>query len=74
MFAYGVAAHIVDEYLRMTESRCVKPMYMFCKYLVVVLGLPFLKEPNVADRSRLMAIENGFFPLNTNMHQLHALK
>jgi hypothetical protein len=59
MLAYGVADDLIDEYLRMSETTCLKSMYKFCKVVIAVFGTVYLREPTVEDTSRSMRQE-GF--------------
>ena len=63
MLAYGIAGDLVDEYVRMSESTCLEAMYKFCAAVVQVFGTEYLREPNTADMTRLLAInESRGFP------------
>jgi hypothetical protein len=56
MLVYGVADDLIDEYLRMSETT----MYKFCKAVIVVFGIVYIREPNVLlDYCRSMRKE-GF--------------
>jgi len=46
MLAYGVPGDLIDEYVRMSESTCLASLYRFCKAVVAVFGLEYLREPN----------------------------
>ena len=59
MLAYGIAGDLVDEYVRMSESTCLEAMYKFCKAVVQVFGPEYLREPNAADMTRLLAINEA---------------
>src|SRR3990170_5774993 len=62
MLAYGIPGDLVDEYVRMSESTCLLSLYSFCTAVVEVFGLECLREPNAADKERLLAInaDRGF--------------
>ena len=63
MLAYGVAGDFIDEYLRMGESTCLEAMYKFCRAVIAVFGKEYLREPTVADTTRILAInEQRWFP------------
>jgi hypothetical protein len=63
MLAYGVVGDIIDEYLRMSESTCLESMYKFCKAVIAVSGIVYLREPTVEDTARLLSInEEREFP------------
>jgi hypothetical protein len=47
----------------MSESTCLESMYNFCKAVVEVFGKVYLSEPNVANTTRLLLInESRGFP------------
>ena len=43
----------------MSESTCLEAMYKFCRAVVQVFGPEYLKEPNVVDMTRLLAINEA---------------
>ena len=49
MLSYGVVADLVNECMRMSESTCLESMYKFCKVVVQVFGLEYLRKPNAID-------------------------
>jgi hypothetical protein len=55
MLAYGVAGDLIDEYLRMSDSTCLKSMYKLCRAVIVVFGPVYLREPTVEDTARLLS-------------------
>ena len=59
MLSYGVAGDLVDEYMRMDESKCLEAMYKFCKVVIAVFGLEYLREPAVEDTAWILAINEG---------------
>ncbi|KAI5015443.1 hypothetical protein ZWY2020_056833 [Hordeum vulgare] len=62
MLVYGILGDLVDECVRMSESTCLLSMYNFCKVVVAVFGPEYLRQPNVTDTERLLAInaDRGF--------------
>jgi hypothetical protein len=63
MLAYGVVGDLVDEYMRMSESRCIESMYNFCRPIILVFGEEYLRESNMEDTHRLFSInEKSGFP------------
>jgi len=56
MLAYEVPGDLVDEYVRMSESICLKALYRFCRVVVTVFGPEYLRELNAADTTRLLEI------------------
>ena len=59
MLAYGIPGDLVDEYVRMSESTCLLSLYNFCKAVVAVFGYEYLRQPNAADKERLLATNTG---------------
>jgi hypothetical protein len=63
MLPYGVAADLVDEYMRMSESICIESMYNFCRVIISIFGEEYLREPNLEDTQWLLSInEKRSFP------------
>ncbi|KAI3680915.1 hypothetical protein L6452_35694 [Arctium lappa] len=62
MLAYGVAADVVDEYLRIGETITIKCVKKFARAIIAVFGDEYLRRPNVADLQRLLHIghQRGF--------------
>ena len=60
---------LVDEYRRVSESTCLESMYMFCKVVLALFGPENLREPNVEDIARLLAINKarGFHGMLDNI-------
>jgi hypothetical protein len=50
MLAYDARGDAHDDYLRMAEST-----YQFCKAVVVVFGPYYLRGPNEAETTRILA-------------------
>ncbi|KAE8806686.1 Nucleobase-ascorbate transporter 12 [Hordeum vulgare] len=73
MLAYGISVNLVDEYVRMSESTCGLSMYNFCKAVVAVFVPEYLRQPNVADTERLLAInvDRGFPDMLRNIDCMH---
>jgi hypothetical protein len=40
---------LVDEYMQMSKSICLKSMYMFYRAVVATCGAEYLREPNAKD-------------------------
>ena len=59
MLAYGVVGNLVDKYMRMGESTCLEATYKFCKTVIALFGREYLREPNVEDTARILAINEG---------------
>jgi hypothetical protein len=73
MLAYRVAGDLIDEYLRMSESTCLKSMYKFCRAVIAVFGIVYLREPIVEDTARLLSIneERGFPEMIESINCMH---
>jgi hypothetical protein len=56
---YGVSGDLVNEYLRTSETAFVDSMFKFCKAVIGVFGDVCLREPNVADTTRILSINKG---------------
>ncbi|KAI4972594.1 hypothetical protein ZWY2020_003519 [Hordeum vulgare] len=62
MLALGTAADVVGEMFRMGESTCMKTIVKFAHVVVEAFGAEYLREPNVQDTEKLLAIgEAGGF-------------
>ncbi|KAF8369763.1 hypothetical protein HHK36_032212 [Tetracentron sinense] len=55
MFAYGVAADVVDDYVMIGESTSIESLRRFLRAVVEVFGEEYLRSPNNDDNSRLLA-------------------
>src|SRR3954466_9005873 len=73
MLAYAVPGDLIDEYVRMSESTCLASLYRFCKAVVAMFGPEYLREPNEADTTRLLAInaERGFLGIMCSIDCMH---
>jgi hypothetical protein len=62
MLAYGLAGDLIDEYFQMSESTCLESMYKFCRAVIAVFGIVYLREPTVEDTGRLLSVnkQKGF--------------
>ncbi|KAF8379490.1 hypothetical protein HHK36_028925 [Tetracentron sinense] len=67
MFAYGVAADVVDDYVMIGESTSIESLRRFLRAVVEVFGEEYLRSPNNDDNSRLLAQERS--SLFTNLIQ-----
>ena len=54
MFAYGVAADAVDEYLRMGESTARIALRHFCQGVIPQFESDYLRSPNAEDLQRIL--------------------
>jgi hypothetical protein len=59
MITYGVDGDLLDEYLRMSETSCLESMYKFCRVVIVVFVNLYLREPTVANISRMFSINEA---------------
>ncbi|CAL9018056.1 unnamed protein product [Prunus brigantina] len=55
MIAYGVAADAVDDYVRIGETTSIESMKRFVQAVIDIFGENYLRRPNNADISRLLA-------------------
>ena len=63
MLAYGVAADVVDDYVRIGESTAIESLQRFVSAIVAIYSDEHLRSPNSADIARLLAIgERRGFP------------
>ena len=63
MLAYGVAADVVDDYVRIGESTAIESLQRFVSTIVAIYFDEYLRSPNSADIARLLAIgERRGFP------------
>ncbi|XP_050268582.1 uncharacterized protein LOC126713030 [Quercus robur] len=56
MFAYGVSADFMDEYLRIGESTAIKSLKKFVKAEVSICSEEYLRSPNNNDIASLLAV------------------
>jgi hypothetical protein len=71
--AYGVRGDLIDDYMRMSESTCHEAMHRFCEDVIAVFGDYYLREPNIADTTRLLSINEsrGFSGMPGNTDCMH---
>ena len=71
--SYGVADDLVDEYMRMSESTWLESLYKFCKAIIEVFGLGYLRECNAIDTTRLLLINasRGFSEMLGRTNCMH---
>jgi hypothetical protein len=63
MLAYGVAADLMDEYLKLGETTVIESLKRFVKAVISVFSEEYLRSPNSQDIARLLADgENRGFP------------
>ncbi|KAJ6843069.1 putative nuclease HARBI1 [Iris pallida] len=62
MLAYGTAADISDEYIRIGESTTIQCLKRFCRAIIEVFGEEYLRHPTPDDIARLLrkGEERGF--------------
>ncbi|KAL3645413.1 hypothetical protein CASFOL_010593 [Castilleja foliolosa] len=62
MLAYGVAADVCDEYVKIGESTAVECTQRFCEGVIAMFQDEYLRRPNVQDLERLLEVgqERGF--------------
>ena len=63
MLAYGVAADVVDDYVRIGESTAIESLQRFVSAIVAIYSDEYLRSLNSVDIARLSAIgERRGFP------------
>ena len=63
MLGYGVAADVVDDYVRIGESTSIESLQRFVSAIVAIYSDEYLRSPNNVDIARLLAIgERRGFP------------
>ena len=63
MLAYGVAADVVDDYVRIDESTTIESLKRFVRAVVAIFSNEYLRSPNNDDIARLLAMgTNRGFP------------
>jgi hypothetical protein len=62
MLAYGGAADMNDEYIRIAESTSLESLNKFCSAIIDIYGEEFLRHPTEEDIKRLTAVnaQRGF--------------
>ena len=62
MFAYGMSADSLDEYVRIGDTTTIECVKRFCQGVVEIFGSEYLRSPNAVDISRLLwkANQRGF--------------
>jgi hypothetical protein len=72
ILSYGVSGDIFDEYLRMSESTCLKSMYMFFQAMIALFGKLYFREPIVEDTTWLLSINKSRrFPMIGTIDCMH---
>ena len=59
MLAYGVAADVVDEYTRCSETSAYIALDKFCESVLAVFAPTYMRKANQQDINRLLAINAG---------------
>ncbi|XP_074377086.1 uncharacterized protein LOC141718608 [Apium graveolens] len=73
MLAYGTAADVVDDYVRISESTATESLRRFVKAIVEIFGAEYLRRPNEQDISRLLAEneQRGFPGMLSTIDYMH---
>ncbi|XP_028078895.1 uncharacterized protein LOC114280716 [Camellia sinensis] len=56
ILSYGVAADVVDDYIRIGESTAIQNLQQFCNSVIEIFGPEYLRSPTPIDIARLLAI------------------
>jgi hypothetical protein len=59
MLAYEIAGDLVDDCMRLSNSTCLESIYRFCKAIVQLFRMVYLRDPNVVDIARLLSIKDS---------------
>ncbi|XP_029145185.1 uncharacterized protein [Arachis hypogaea] len=59
MLAYGVAADVVDDYVRIGESTTIECLEKFVECVIFVFQDEYLRKPNANDVQRLLQMVEG---------------
>jgi hypothetical protein len=62
MLTYGVPSDLTDEYIRIGESTALESLHRFVAAVVDIFEDEYLRHPNEADKTRLLALgeQSGF--------------
>ena len=61
--AYGVPADATNKYVKIGESTAIESLKKFCRAVVKIFSLQYLRRPNSTDIARLLHIgEERDFP------------
>jgi hypothetical protein len=59
MLAYGAPDNSTDDYLRMAESTAFDCFYRFCRAMIAVFGVIYLRSPTVKDTAQILAFNEA---------------
>jgi hypothetical protein len=62
MLAYGTAADMLDEYLKVAESTALECLEKFVEGVVDVFGSEYLRRPTAEDMERLLQVGVSWIP------------
>jgi hypothetical protein len=73
MLTYGVPADATDEYVRIGESTALESLRRFVAAVVEIFGDQYLRYPNEADTTHLLAIgeQKGFLGMLGSIDCMH---
>jgi predicted ATP-dependent Lon-type protease len=73
MPAYGVAAYLMDEYVKLGETTIVESLKRFVKAVISIFSEEYLRSPNSQDIARLLANgkNHGFLGMLGSIDCMH---
>ncbi|KAK9285702.1 hypothetical protein L1049_024901 [Liquidambar formosana] len=73
MLAYGLAADVMDDYMRIGETTTIESLKKFVKAVIGVFGDEYLRSPNNVDVARLLAEREsrGFPGMLRSIDRMH---
>ncbi|XP_028117240.1 uncharacterized protein LOC114314905 [Camellia sinensis] len=55
ILSYGIAADVVDDYIRIGESTTIQSLQQFCNSVIEIFGPKYLRSPTPTNIARLLA-------------------
>ncbi|XP_028096060.1 uncharacterized protein LOC114295974 [Camellia sinensis] len=56
ILSYGVAADVVNDYIRIRESTAIQSLQQFCNSVIEIFGVEYLRSPTPTNIARLLTI------------------